>query len=90
MRLKQENRRTDAGKLVNQVAWRRAWLASAVFLLMIVSSSIGDPRANGDNNTGASGKKKGKERMGMSRQSVIQVLRTNSDGNKCRCQQGDW
>jgi polysaccharide biosynthesis/export protein len=47
MRQKQEGLRTDASKLVNQVAWRRAWLASAVFLLMVVSARYAEAQFSG-------------------------------------------
>jgi polysaccharide biosynthesis/export protein len=47
MRQKQENPRTDASKLVNQVAWRRVWLASAVFLLIIVFSRMAEAQFSG-------------------------------------------
>jgi polysaccharide export outer membrane protein len=46
MRQKQEGR-TGASKLVNQVVWRRVWLASAVFLLMIVSARIAEAQFSG-------------------------------------------
>jgi polysaccharide biosynthesis/export protein len=47
MRLKQESRRTDASMLVNQATRRRAWLAFAVFLLMIVSARIAEAQFSG-------------------------------------------
>jgi len=47
MRQKQEDLRTDASKLVNKIAWRGAWLASAAFLLMVVSGRLAEAQFSG-------------------------------------------
>jgi polysaccharide export outer membrane protein len=47
MRQKQEGLRTDAGKLVNQNTWRRAWFASIIFLLMVLSARFAEAQFSG-------------------------------------------
>jgi polysaccharide biosynthesis/export protein len=47
MRQKQEVLRTDASKLVNLAAWRRAWFASVAFLLMIGSGRLAEAQFSG-------------------------------------------
>ncbi|WP_353071522.1 polysaccharide biosynthesis/export family protein [Tunturiibacter gelidoferens] len=47
MRQKREDLRTEAEKQVYQVDWRRAWLASAIFLLMALGGSLAEAQFSG-------------------------------------------
>jgi polysaccharide export outer membrane protein len=47
MRQRQEGIRTDSEKRVNQIDWRRAWLAFAVFLLMALCGRVAEAQFSG-------------------------------------------
>ncbi|WP_433964947.1 polysaccharide biosynthesis/export family protein [Tunturiibacter gelidiferens] len=47
MRQNKEGLRTEAEKCVDQVDWRRAWLASAIFLLMALCGGVAEAQFSG-------------------------------------------